>query len=288
MDQGTSWMHQPKQEVDREAYLTGKRIDKAFENFLDEQLKLEKIKRQTVNGEKEADLYNKKLEDPLYQIREKEQNSKQRLKANPIKMRMMRQIFDEMMAEKLNPKKHKKSKKKKRKKSKNSDSESDSERKLNEYRNESRNKTSRSGNYKENDWNAERYRSSFINKILNKNGPTTDPRGHKIERKRPSENEPSKPKKSKLSSEDRAAKAAAMMATADKYQKIQTEKVKKSNIQQKIEEERDRASSFKGAGFVKDLKNSFAANETLEERIKSNKHKQLRSAADFSKNSFRR
>jgi len=38
-DQGTSWMYESQTKVDSEAYLTGKKIDKAFEQFLDAQLK---------------------------------------------------------------------------------------------------------------------------------------------------------------------------------------------------------------------------------------------------------
>merc|ERR1711997_229442 len=102
-DKGTNWMHTDgtaQEGIDRDSYLMGKRVDKAFEQFLKQQLKDEKIRRTTIDGEKEADIYNKRLEDPLANIRQREASTKERLLANPVKLKMMRQVFEEMMAEK--------------------------------------------------------------------------------------------------------------------------------------------------------------------------------------------
>ena len=176
-DQGTKWMYQSQNDVDTEAYLTGKKIDKAFEKFLDAQLKTERENRLagvTSTGEKEADLYNKKLEDPLTIIKNHEKSAKERLKANPKKMKILRDIFDQMMEEKRNAKKRakmiKKEAKRKRKYSGNSD-ESDKEMKsqpdaFEKYRQE--NKMTRDIGFKKDNesWNADRFKVGYGHKLI--------------------------------------------------------------------------------------------------------------------------
>ena len=181
-DQGTKWMYQSQNDVDTEAYLTGKKIDKAFEKFLDAQLKTERENRLagvTATGEKEADLYNKKLEDPLTIIKNHEKSAKERLKANPKKMKILRNIFDQMMEEKKNAKKRakmiKKEAKRKRKYSGNSDEsggDDDDRNQKNQpdafekYRQE--NKMTRDIGFKKDNesWNADRFKVGYGHKLI--------------------------------------------------------------------------------------------------------------------------
>merc|ERR1712187_805134 len=129
-DRGTNWMHTDgtaQEGIDRDSYLMGKRVDKAFEQFLKQQMKEEKIQRTTTAGEREADIYNKRLEDPLANIRRNEKSMKERLLANPVKMKAMRKVFEEMLEEKLKAKAakaKKQSKKPKKRKVESSDSDS--------------------------------------------------------------------------------------------------------------------------------------------------------------------
>merc|ERR1711997_956887 len=179
-DKGTNWMHTDgtaQEGIDRDSYLMGKRVDKAFEQFLKQQLKEEKIKRTTIDGEREADIYNKRLEDPLANIRKSENSMKERLVANPVKMKKMRAIFEEMMQEKLaakeekmkkKSKKSKKPKKRKADESADSDSSVEADEQLEKLRRESQKSMSRHAGTGSG-WNqAERFRSSYANRLVNK------------------------------------------------------------------------------------------------------------------------
>lgn len=360
-DQGTSWMYESQQNIDTEAYLTGKKIDKAFEQFLDAQLKDEKSNRSTGitnTGEREADLYNKKLEDPLFAIKANEKSAKERLKANPKKMRMMRKIFEDMLAEKLAMKKaakkaekekerarrkrqkkrdEKREKEAERKKRKieglsqpsdqrnlngNNSSESDSTSatdseeienekiKLDKIRKETL--VNRKEDFSNNSWNSERYRSTYINRLVNKDEGIRKFRGglgmgpneeipeivgpnSRINSKRSDDlanpacaiNDPSdeKRKKEKLEKQKRLQ---AMMDDAKDYELKRKDRAKKSAKLDAAEDEQDRKNSFKGAQFMKDVKLNFNSNQSLEERIKSRKHRQVRTENDLAKNSFKR
>ena len=199
-DRGTNWMHTDgtaNEGIDRDAYLMGKKVDKAFEQFLKQQLKQEKIARTTIDGEREADIYNKRLEDPLANIRKSEKSMKERLLANPVKMKKMRAIFEEMLKDKVRGQeekrerkeaklrrkeaksKEKSSGKSRKRKVENGSSESDSEdeaefekrRMAETQRNLMRLKHSGLGEAPgtSKNWNqTERYKSSYANRLVNK------------------------------------------------------------------------------------------------------------------------
>merc|ERR1712071_650959 len=173
MDRGTTWMHNDgaaTEEIDRDAYLCGKKVDKAFEQFLKQQMKEERIKRTTVEGEKEADIYNKRLEDPLAHMRKKEMSMKERLLANPVKMKMMRQVFEEMMTEKGIDFGQKKPKKERKRKVSSSSNDSIAPLKQIDKWRRSDNRVikkfrGQTGTTKK--WNQyERYRSSYLNRMV--------------------------------------------------------------------------------------------------------------------------
>merc|ERR1711990_654748 len=87
-----------KQELDKEAYLTGKSIDKNFERKY-----LEEDKNNfdaSLNPHKndgpirESDLGRKVREDPFALVKEKEAERLKKLRANPRKMARMKKIMD--------------------------------------------------------------------------------------------------------------------------------------------------------------------------------------------------
>lgn len=320
-DQGTSWMYKSQMDVDTDQYLTGKKIDKAFENFLDAQLQIEKEKRAagtTSTGEQEADLYNKRLEDPMNMIKAREKSAKERLKANPKKMAMMRAIFDQMMDEKLGRMSTKKSKKKKKKKKVESSSESsDSERDMEMERLRDESNMRRDGSWadKTKGWNDDRFRSTYINRFINKDETQArnfqGDKASKYLQDREDENQmaqKSSSSRSKKSSSDKdrdrlsstkkdkekrkkdkekAKKLAMMMQDANDYEQKRIKKSKSDDKQAALEEAEDKASAMKGAVFMKDVKQNFNDAQSLEDRIRSRKHRQLRTENDMSKNSFK-
>merc|ERR1711976_519927 len=120
-----------------------------------------------------GDIYNKRLEDPLANIRRNEKSMKERLLANPVKMKAMRKFFEEMLEEKLKAKAakaKKQSKKPKKRKVESSDSDSsvEADEQLEKARLESQGQLSRhKGTSKT--WNQyERFRSSYVSRLVNR------------------------------------------------------------------------------------------------------------------------
>merc|ERR1712060_341327 len=325
-DKGTNWMYESQTELDTEAYLTGKKIDKAFEKFLDAQLKTERENRLagvTTTGEKEADLYNKKLEDPLTVIKNHEKSAKERLKANPKKLKVLRDIFNQMMEEKVSDKKRakgiKREAKRKRKyedRGKSNDDESRDEDTFDKYRRE--NKMTRDVAYnKDNEiWNAERYKVSYSNRLIygyrderytdkerageyyNGNIDRSEkqksrdddkdikaPKFESIKRYEKVRRGEKDSRGSKPDKKEREARLAAMMSDAKTFESKRKEKSIKLDKMQKKQHDEDRKNLGKGSGFMRDFKNN-CGNASLEDRINSRKHRQQRTSNDLSKNSF--
>ena len=142
-------------------------------------------------------LYNKRLEDPLANIRKSEKSMKERLLANPVKMKKMRAIFEEMLKDKVRGQEEKrerkeaklrkkaakskdgnnKSRKRKVENGETSDSESEDDanfetkRMAETQRNLMRLKHSGLGEAPgtSKNWNqTERYKSSYANRLVNK------------------------------------------------------------------------------------------------------------------------
>merc|ERR1712130_1035062 len=296
--------------IDRDSYLMGKRVDKAFEQFLKQQLKEEKIKRTTIDGEREADIYNKRLEDPLANIRKSEKSMKERLIANPVKMKKMKAIFEEMMQEKLaakeekmkkKSKKSKKPKKRKAEDSADSDSSVEADEQLEKLRRESQKSMSRHAGTGSG-WNqAEIFRSSYANRLVNKGIDEQDEistsknitRGDESKKSSSSSKKSKKSKKSKRSESDEkekkkqemAKKRLAMMQNATEYQTNREKKAAEAVKKQKAEDEAERTAdgARKGAAFLGDVKIQMAGGQSMEQRIRSRKGMQQRRDVDFDK-----
>jgi len=163
-------------------------------------------------------------------------------------------------------------------------------------------------------WNSERFRSLYANRYINKEGgsrtSTNQPKPGAIltgesqqveeqrtkSKKKSSSNSKSSSSKSKKSEDkekerkklERAKKLQAMMDDAKSHEEKRIKRAKKSAQLEEKEEEQDRKNSFKGAQFMKDVKLNFNSAQTLEDRIRSRKGNQARTANDLEKNSYRR
>jgi len=85
-----------QQQTDRESYLTGKKVDKAFDDYLDrEKRNFENSLNPHKESEKnrEIDVSYKAKEDPLNFLKEKEHEKFKQLQANPQKMARLQKLM---------------------------------------------------------------------------------------------------------------------------------------------------------------------------------------------------
>lgn len=126
MDSKMNWIYEaPGNNVNREDYLLGKKVDKYVDPTL-QAAEREKHLLATTPGALFAgasvnttvDLESKIREDPLFEIKKREQEAKKRLANNPIKLKQLRALVDEVKSS---------GKKKKKRKHKHKHSSSDDE-----------------------------------------------------------------------------------------------------------------------------------------------------------------
>lgn len=124
-----NWIYEaPGDNINREDYLLGKKVDKYVDPTL-QAAEREKHLLATTPGALFAgasvnatvDLENKIREDPLFEIKKREQEAKKRLANNPVKLKQLRALVDEVRSG------GKKKKKRKHKKHKDSGSEDNTE-----------------------------------------------------------------------------------------------------------------------------------------------------------------
>ena len=120
-----NWIYEaPGENINREEYLLGRKVDKYVDPSL-QAAEREKHLLATTPGALFAgasvnatvDLENKIREDPLFEIKKREQEAKKRLANNPVKLKQLRALVEEV--------KGAGGKKKKKRKHKSSDSEDD-------------------------------------------------------------------------------------------------------------------------------------------------------------------
>lgn len=125
------WMYKgPNQMVNREEYLLGRPVDKAFEQMqqAEKEAELIKVPKNHVeyecippslrffSGNEQVDLVRKMQEDPLYTIKKKEMENRSQLLKNPVKLKQLKQMLEEQSSKSKRVKKSKKEKKKSKRK----------------------------------------------------------------------------------------------------------------------------------------------------------------------------
>ncbi|XP_034936075.1 pre-mRNA-splicing factor CWC25 homolog [Chelonus insularis] len=108
-DRKLDWMYKRPNQINREDYLTGKKIDKDFEQFSQAEKDAERNRAATnhveyecippslrsFTGNEQVDLARKLQEDPLYAIKKKEIESRSKLLKNPVKLKKLQALVSE-------------------------------------------------------------------------------------------------------------------------------------------------------------------------------------------------
>ncbi|XP_039306963.1 pre-mRNA-splicing factor CWC25 homolog isoform X2 [Solenopsis invicta] len=126
-DKKLDWMYKgPKQMINREEYLLGRPVDKAFEQMqqAEKDVELNRMPKNHVeyecippslrffSGNEQVDLARKIQEDPLYAIKKKEIETRNQLLKNPVKLKQLKELLEQQSCKDKSEKKKKKLKKK--------------------------------------------------------------------------------------------------------------------------------------------------------------------------------
>lgn len=96
------WMYKTGQDlINREEYLTGRKVDKQFEELTSgencvehEVLPASISRRKDVLGDRDqVDIIRKQMEDPLMAIKQKEMEARRKLLENPVKLKELHRLL---------------------------------------------------------------------------------------------------------------------------------------------------------------------------------------------------
>ena len=300
--------------VDKEEYLTGRRIDKTFEVIQSQETQTkgdldayEPSVPGSVFDSNETnpslvtiDLAAKLREDPLYEIRVKQREQRKKLLDNPLKLKKLKTILESTMAEDRDKHKRHKKKKKRRHSSSSSDSNSDSRLRFerNRHRRDDYKSDYKSSKHLDNRRD-ERKNKSHSNREShsndNKRGfhPKYDQKLKDIEsidKSRDKSNDRrieksfdvNKQKSKRLSAEDIEKKRKEMMENAVWRESQRKTNVKSYEAEEKAENNFN--SSATSAQFIKPLLKSATESDSLEDRIKQKRFTSQRGYDTMDKN----
>lgn len=321
-DDRLDWMYQgPAGQVSRDEYLLGRPIDKQITDQYAEPESGPSAETGLLPGSifnpntaaSTLDMAAKIREDPLFEIRKREEAKKREVLTNPVKMKkikeMLRQNLD--MDKKKKRKKEKKEKKdkdrKKEKKHKRRSSSSDDD----ERKHKSHSHYESSSDKKSNHHHVPGYglqlpadRNHNVSASTNNHSSRRDrsrsrsPHGNHREhhsssnrseqRDRP--RDPSPPKEryqrhnnhisKKLSAEEMERKRREMMDQAKQREEDRENNVKRYKRQDEKEKRQEKSTKHeKHAGFIHNMKLESAATSSLEDRVKRNIHSLQRTSA---------
>lgn len=271
-----NWIYEaPGDNINREDYLLGKKVDKYVDPTL-QAAEREKHLLATTPGALFAgasvnttvDLENKIREDPLFEIKKREQEAKKRLANNPIKLKQLRALVDEVKSE---------SKKKKKRKHKHSSSEDDPEPKAKTKVQSSKQQHERLSNR-----TGDRKRTEYRARHRSRSPPAHDrqyrPTGHHHDRqdrrsnynrdKRHHEEEATVSKR--LTQEELEQKRREMMSNAEWHTGKRGERVRQHRIEEEMEERERQEKAGKQEEFIDPLMAESLADATagtLSDRI---------------------
>lgn len=270
-----NWIYEaPGDNINREDYLLGKKIDKYVDPTL-QAAEREKHLLATTPGSLFAgasvnatvDLENKIREDPLFEIKKREQEAKKRLANNPIKLKQLKALVDEVRS-------GSKKKKKRKHKHKNSSSEDDSEprsKTKSKEHSSKRQPSNRSG---------ERYRADYRPRHRSRSPPSAKNRQYKPtsyhdrqERRYNDErrhHEEATTISKRLTQEELEQKRREMMSNAEWHADKRGERVRQHRIEEEIEERERQEKAGRQEEFIDPLMAESLADATagtLSDRI---------------------
>ncbi|KAK0142627.1 Pre-mRNA-splicing factor CWC25 [Merluccius polli] len=329
-DDRLDWMYQgPAGQVSRDEYLLGRPIDKQITEQFEETESGPSTQTGLLPGSifnpttpaSTLDLAAKIREDPLFEIRKREEEKKREVLTNPVKMKKIKEMLRQ------NLEKEKKKKRKKEKKEKRGDKERKKEKK-HKRRSTSSNSEEEEVHKKHGSHSKEKNRPNSQNipgyglqfagsSPHQSSAPSTHPGRRERSRSRSpnrngTENHSShhsdrkvyhraaSPQRERyqrqrthqskqLSADELERKRQEMMGFAKQRDKEREVNVKRYKKQDEQEKERERgAKHVRHAGFIHDIKLESAASSSLEDRVKRNIHSIQRTTASLEKNFMKR
>nr|XP_061792513.1 pre-mRNA-splicing factor CWC25 homolog [Nerophis lumbriciformis] len=326
-DDRLDWMYQgPSSQVSRDEYLMGRPIDKQITDQYEEPESGPSAETGLLPGSifspvaatSSMDMAAKIREDPLFEIRKREEAKKREVLTNPVKMKKIKEMLRQNLDMKDKKKKRKKDKKEKKgdkdrrkeKKHKRSHSVSSSDDDDKKYRSHTRDGISShdkphshhlpgyglllpAGKQHHSSAlnHSRRHERSRSRSPARKNGESYSSSSHRSDRKM--EVRARSPQKEryqrqrnhvskKLSAEELEQKRKAMMDQAklrDEDRENNVRRYKKQDEQEKLREQNSKRDHH--AGFIHDMKLESAATSSLEDRVKRNIHSIQRTPASL-------
>ncbi|XP_056136851.1 pre-mRNA-splicing factor CWC25 homolog [Lampris incognitus] len=328
-DDRLDWMYQgPGGQVSRDEYLMGRSIDKQITDQYDEPESGPSAQTGLLPGSifnpttpaSSLDLAAKIREDPLFEIRKREEEKKREVLTNPVKMKKIKEMLRQNLEKKDKKKKRKKDKKEKRgdrdrkkeKKHKRRSASSSSEEAEDDKKHRPHSKRESPADTKSHARHApgyglqlldgrhhpssarrERSRSRSPHRSDRENQPShrSDSRSHprppspQKDRYQRQNNHRSK----QLSAEELEHRRRQMMDFAKEREEERENNVKRYKRQDEREKERERATKHEPhAGFIHNMKLESASSSSLEDRVKRNIHSIQRTPASLEKNFMKR
>ncbi|XP_036952680.1 pre-mRNA-splicing factor CWC25 homolog [Acanthopagrus latus] len=329
-DDRLDWMYQgPAGQVSRDEYLLGRPIDKQITDQYEEPESGPSAETGLLPGSifnpttpaSNLDLAAKIREDPLFEIRKREEEKKREVLTNPVKMKKIKEMLRQNLDKKDKKKKKKKDKKKKadkerrkeKKHKRRSSSSSSSEEEEKKHRSHSRDDSSAdtkshshhlpgyglllpAGRHPQSsapsNYSGRRERSrSRSPRRNNKESSSYSSSSHRVDRK--FETRAPSPQKErynrnrhhtskKLSAEELERKRREMMDQAKQREEDRENNVKRYKRQDEQEKQREQnAKHDRHAGFIHNMKLESASSSSLEDRVKRNIHSIQRTPASL-------
>ncbi|XP_023810931.1 pre-mRNA-splicing factor CWC25 homolog [Oryzias latipes] len=311
-DDRLDWMYQgPAGQISRDEYLMGRPIDKQITDQYAEPESGPSAETGLLPGSifssntpaSNLDLAAKIREDPLFEIRKREQDKKREVLTNPVKMKKIKEMLRLNLEEEKKKKKRKKEKKEKKgdrerrkeKKHRRRSSSSSSEDEGNRIKSKESKPGSRAphlpgyglqlpgGRPQQTSVHSERRNRSRSRSPQRRDGLSLGPSSHRSDRKVASPQRErfrrhGVPVSKKLSAEELEKKRLAMMEEAKQREEDRENNVRRYKKQEEQEKQREQKHE-RHAGFIHNMKLESAASSSLEDRVKRNIHSIQRTPA---------
>ncbi|XP_020507959.1 pre-mRNA-splicing factor CWC25 homolog [Labrus bergylta] len=326
-DDRLDWMYQgPAGQVSRDEYLMGRPIDKQITDQYEEPESGPSAETGLLPGSifnpatpaSNLDLAAKIREDPLFEIRKREEEKKREVLSNPVKMRKIKEMLRQNLGKKEKKKKRKKDKKEKkgdkeRRKEKKNKKRSSSSGSEEEEKHRSHSRDESTADTKSRSHHVPGYGLQFP---AGRHHQSSAPSNHSGRRERSRSRSPHRnnghsyssssqsrdrkvepkalspqrqhyqrqrhPVSKKLSAEELERKRREMMDQAKQREEDRENNVKKYKRQDEQEKQREQnVKHERHAGFIHNMKLESAASSSLEDRVKRNIHSIQRTPASL-------
>lgn len=323
-DDRLDWMYQgPAGQISRDEYLLGRPIDKQIMQQYEEPESGPSAETGLLPGSifnsdtavNSLDMAAKIREDPLFEIRKREEEKKKSVLTNPVKMREIRKMLRE------NLEKEKKKKKKKEKKEKREEKDRRREKKHRRRSSSSEDEERKHSSKQENMTNSHSHHrpgyglqlpSSRTNQVSDhRRDRSRSPLTSREEKRNRSPHEADRQNHAKapsptrtrdryrrpqttnyskrLSADELEKRRREMLGFAQEREEEREKNVKRYKHQDEQEKERERANKHNGhASFIHNMKLESVASSSVEDRVKRNIHSIQRTSASLEKNFMRR